>query len=236
MGQIKNRSGMPWSILYSKKLTANAKLVFIALKDRAYQIDKNCVEGFLCKIDWLSANLNMDRKTIETALKSLKNANIISSNRVRMYGITQNEWKINWDLIDEIGKKFRFATENIDDIDTVEEISTTVEEISTPPAEEETTIVQTEIKKEQSDDEDMGYRSTTVEDVIERPELSFLLDDDEITLEVEIAMAANKLSNINNSADYYKTMNSIVTTLHNKYNVSKKYVDEMINNKINQAA
>ena len=237
-----NRSGLPWCILYSQKLTPSEKLVFMTLKDRAYQQDKTCESGFYCYIDWLCANLNMSENTVRKALNGLREKKIINSKRVKVHKNVVNMWFIDWTMIDKVSKQFRFKEDDdYTEIDVLEDVvETPIEqipdiepvEIDTPPAEEikEPEIIPT------IQEEEMVFATTTVEDVIKNPELSFLLDENEITLEDEVAIAASRLSNINDVAQYYKEMNSTVTKLHIKYNVSKKYVDEMINNKMNKAA
>lgn len=119
MKDIKNRSGIPWSILYSKKLNQTEKMVFIALKDRAYQIDKTCVKGFYCYVDWLSANLQLSDSTVKRALKGLKDKKIISAKRVKLHKKVVNLWSINWELIDEVTKKFKFAEVEYEEVDNL---------------------------------------------------------------------------------------------------------------------
>lgn len=130
MNETKNRCGMPWSILYSKKLTENEKLVFIALKDRAYQFDKTCMKGFYCYIDWLAANLQMSDSTVKRAIKGLKEKKIIDAKRVKQHKKVVNLWTINWDIIDRANKQFKFAEIEYEEIDIIDEIMQ--EEIKTP--------------------------------------------------------------------------------------------------------
>lgn len=106
------RSGVCWSILYSQELSQSEKMVFIALKDRAYQVDKTCVKGFYCYLDWLEANLNMSDKTVQKAIRGLREKNIISSKRVKLHKKVVNQWTINWNVIDDMLKQFRFKNTN----------------------------------------------------------------------------------------------------------------------------
>lgn len=122
MTDIKNRSGICWCILYSKELSQTEKMVFIALKDRAYQIDKTCVKGFYCYLDWLESNLDMSDKTVQKAIRGLREKNIISSKRVKVHKKVVNEWTINWNIIDEMQKKFKFAEVEYEEVDVLEDI------------------------------------------------------------------------------------------------------------------
>lgn len=121
MAEVKNRSGVCWCILYSKELSQSEKMVFIALKDRAYQVDKACVKGFYCYLDWLEANLNMSDKTVQKAIKALREKNIISSKRVKVHKKVVNQWTINWNVIDEMQKKFKFAEVEYEEVDVLDE-------------------------------------------------------------------------------------------------------------------
>lgn len=228
MNNTKNRSGLPWCILYSTKLDDKTKLVFIALKDRAYQVDKTCTKGFLCKIDWLITYLNMNRKTVEEAIKNLKNTGIIKSKRVRQYGATQNEWTIDWDLIDAVGSKFRFKNEIVDVIDDepdeIEDIpdfeSIVEEEITPTPTVEKAICV---------DDKDFRYKEADLSFLDEEPAKEDSSYEQELkTLLPELM---DEYGNIN-----YNKMKTVVPALSIKYGVPKAYVDDDIIKALNSAA
>jgi predicted transcriptional regulator len=134
MADVKNRSGVCWCILYSKELSQSEKMVFIALKDRAYQVDKACVKGFYCYLDWLEANLNMSDKTVQKAIKALREKNIISSKRVKVHKKVVNQWTINWNVIDMMQKQFKFAEVEYEEVDVLDEtpVQSEVAEVKTP--------------------------------------------------------------------------------------------------------
>lgn len=189
--------------------SVNCYEVYMHLKDKYNYFNENCYDLTKC----ISEYLDIPQRSVKDAIKRLKEVGLIK---------TVKRGKVNIYSFPIINK--------------IEKGIVTIEETTTPPAEEEKPIIPIEIEKAQDDEEEMMFATTTVEDVMNNPDLSFLLDENEITLEDEVAIAANRLSNINDVAQYYKEMNSTVTKLHIKYNVSKKYVDEMINNKINKAA
>lgn len=134
MADVKNRSGVCWCILYSKELSQSEKVVFIALKDRAYQVDKACIKGFYCYLDWLEANLNMSDKTVQKAIRGLREKNIISSKRVKVHKKVVNQWTINWNVIDMMQKQFKFAEVEYEEVDVLDEIpvQSDVAEAKTP--------------------------------------------------------------------------------------------------------
>lgn len=134
MAEVKNRSGVCWCILYSKELSQSEKMVFIALKDRAYQVDKACIKGFYCYLDWLEANLNMSDKTVQKAIRGLREKNIISSKRVKVHKKVVNQWTINWNVIDEMQKQFKFAEVEYEEVDVLDEtpVQSEVAEVKTP--------------------------------------------------------------------------------------------------------
>lgn len=94
------RSGLDWGVLYSKEFTRNSFMVFCALKDRAFQIDKSCETPFECNADWLAKHLGFSYRYVRTALTSLERKNVIS--------ISGNMIKICWDTISEFNKKVKF--------------------------------------------------------------------------------------------------------------------------------
>lgn len=134
MAEVKNRSGVCWCILYSNELSQSEKVVFIALKDRAYQVDKTCVKGFYCYLDWLEANLNMSDKTVQKAIRGLREKNIISSKRVKLHKKVVNQWTINWNVIDMMQKQFKFAEVEYEEVDVLDEtpVQSEVAEVKTP--------------------------------------------------------------------------------------------------------
>lgn len=134
MAEVKNRSGVCWCILYSNELSQSEKVVFIALKDRAYQVDKTCVKGFYCYLDWLEANLNMSDKTVQKAIRGLREKNIISSKRVKVHKKVVNQWTINWNVIDMMQKQFKFAEVEYEEVDVLDEtpVQSEVAEVKTP--------------------------------------------------------------------------------------------------------
>lgn len=134
MAEVKNRSGICWCILYSKELSQSEKMVFIALKDRAYQVDKACIKGFYCYLDWLEANLNMSDKTVQKAIRGLREKNIISSKRVKVHKKVVNQWTINWNVIDMMQKQFKFAEVEYEEVDVLDEtpVQSEVAEVKTP--------------------------------------------------------------------------------------------------------
>lgn len=134
MAEVKNRSGVCWCILYSKELSQSEKMVFIALKDRAYQVDKACIKGFYCYLDWLEANLNMSDKTVQKAIRGLREKNIISSKRVKVHKKVVNQWTISWNVIDEMQKQFKFAEVEYEEVDVLDEtpVQSEVAEVKTP--------------------------------------------------------------------------------------------------------
>lgn len=134
MAEVKNRSGVCWCILYSNELSQSEKMVFIALKDRAYQVDKTCVKGFYCYLDWLEANLNMSDKTVQKAIRGLREKNIISSKRVKLHKKVVNQWTINWNVIDMMQKQFKFAEVEYEEVDVLDEtpVQSEVAEVKTP--------------------------------------------------------------------------------------------------------
>lgn len=134
MAEVKNRSGVCWCILYSQELSQSEKMVFIALKDRAYQVDKTCVKGFYCYLDWLEANLNMSDKTVQKAIRGLREKNIISSKRVKLHKKVVNQWTINWNVIDMMQKQFKFAEVEYEEVDVLDEtpVQSEVAEVKTP--------------------------------------------------------------------------------------------------------
>lgn len=172
MTAIKNRSGISWCILYSKNLTQVEKMVFFALKDRAYQIDKTCMKGFYCYLDWIEKNLSLSDKTVQKAIRGLREKKIISSKRVKMHRNVVNQWTINWDIIDDMQKKFKFAEMEYEETDILEDerkpdvqterpiITPTYEDIEESIEEsiEETTVSEVKtpsilIKEEKKEDE-----------------------------------------------------------------------------------
>lgn len=128
MADIKNRSGISWCILYSKNLTQAEKMVFFALKDRAYQIDKTCMKGFYCYLDWLENNLSLSDKTVQKAIRGLREKQIISSKRVKMHRNVVNQWTINWNIIDDMQKKFKFAEIEYEETDILEDEQPIIQE------------------------------------------------------------------------------------------------------------
>lgn len=128
MADIKNRSGISWCILYSKDLTQVEKMVFFALKDRAYQIDKTCMKGFYCYLDWLENNLSLSDKTVQKAIRGLREKQIISSKRVKMHRNVVNQWTINWNIIDDMQKKFKFAEIEYEETDILEDEQPIIQE------------------------------------------------------------------------------------------------------------
>lgn len=134
MAEVKNRSGVCWCILYSQELSQSEKMVFIALKDRAYQVDKTCVKGFYCYLDWLEANLNMSDKTVQKAIRGLREKEIISSKRVKLHKKVVNQWTINWNVIDMMQKQFKFAEVEYEEVDVLDEtpVQSEVAEVKTP--------------------------------------------------------------------------------------------------------
>ena len=188
--------------------SVNCYEVYMHLKDKYSYFKEDCYDLIKC----ISEYLDIPQRSVKDALKRLKEVGLIN---------TVKRGKVNIYSFPLVGKE-----------EAPMEQEKPVE-IDTPPAEEikEPEIIPT------IQEEEFAFATTTVEDVIKNPELSFLLDDDDVTLEDEVAIAASRLSNMKSDvAQYYKEMNSTVTKLHIKYNVSKKYVDEMINNKMNKAA
>ena len=184
----KKRCGMPWCILYSSNFSQTEKLVFIALKDRAYQVDKTCVKGFYCYIDWLCANLQMSESTVKRAIKGLKEKKVLSSTRVKLHKNVVNLWSINWNLIDRGSKVFKFAEMKVEEVDllddepTVEE--TTVSEVKTP------SVPIKEVKGEEQDSTATEYVDTTenneqiTEDDMEKKDLTWLDSDEFYSMRV----------------------------------------------------
>lgn len=149
MAEVKNRSGVCWCILYSKELSQSEKMVFIALKDRAYQVDKACVKGFYCYLDWLEANLNMSDKTVQKAIKGLREKDVISSKRVKVHKKVVNQWTINWNVIDEMQKKFKFAEVEYEEVDVLDEtpVHSEVAEVKTPSVQIESNGYEKDLEK-----------------------------------------------------------------------------------------
>ena len=179
MTVIKNRSGISWCILYSKNLTQAEKMVFFALKDRAYQVDKTCMKGFYCYLDWIEKNLSLSDKTVQKAIRGLREKQLISSKRVKMYRNVVNQWTINWDIIDDMQKKFKFAEIEYEETDILEDERKpdiqTERHIITPTYEdieesiEETTVSEVKtpsvlIKEEKKEDERSIIQETGEED------------------------------------------------------------------------
>ena len=179
MTAIKNRSGISWCILYSKNLTQAEKMVFFALKDRAYQVDKTCMKGFYCYLDWIEKNLSLSDKTVQKAIRGLREKQLISSKRVKMYRNVVNQWTINWDIIDDMQKKFKFAEIEYEETDILEDerkpdvqteqpiITPTYEDIEESIEETNVSEVKTPsipIKEEKKEDERAIIQETGEED------------------------------------------------------------------------
>lgn len=132
-----NRIGLNWSLLYSKKITESELRVFLVMKDRAYCVSKDCEKPFYVTVGWIATNTGLHTNTVKAAIKSLKDMKLIGTNgRVRKYGVVQNEWTINWPLIEKDDKHHKFVNEEVDvDIDVI------------PAPEEDCALEPTEIAK-----------------------------------------------------------------------------------------
>ena len=177
MTAIKNRSGISWCILYSKNLTQAEKMVFFALKDRAYQVDKTCMKGFYCYLDWIEKNLSLSDKTVQKAIRGLREKQLISSKRVKMHRNVVNQWTINWDIIDDMQKKFKFAEIEYEETDILEDERAIIQETGEEDKEhlnrreEQTGSKENEILSEETEggnEGNEGNEEYAVEDYIDK--------------------------------------------------------------------
>ena len=174
MSAIKNRSGISWCILYSKNLTQAEKMVFFALKDRAYQVDKTCMKGFYCYLDWIEKNLSLSDKTVQKAIRGLREKQLISSKRVKMHRNVVNQWTINWDIIDDMQKKFKFAEIEYEETDILEDERAIIQETGEEDKEhlnrreEQTGSKENEILSEETEGGNEGNEEYAVEDYIDK--------------------------------------------------------------------
>lgn len=203
MAEVKNRSGVCWCILYSNELSQSEKVVFIALKDRAYQVDKTCVKGFYCYLDWLEANLNMSDKTVQKAIRGLREKNIISSKRVKLHKKVVNQWTINWNVIDMMQKQFKFAEVEYEEVDVLDEtpVQSEVAEVKTP-------IIQ--IPPQNGYEKDLEEYSSILLEMVKGGISQYQYDKNK-------EMYAKKLSD-DYGKPYDNIMNSIQQILTNKFN------------------
>lgn len=207
-----NRSGLPWCILYSQKLTPSEKLVFMTLKDRAYQQDKTCESGFYCYIDWLCANLNMSENTVRKALNGLREKKIINSKRVKVHKNVVNMWFIDWSIIDKVSKQFRFKDNECTEIDVLEEVVET-------PIEQIPDVLPTDV--EEFNDNDFRFGEIDVTD----PMLSFLIEDEE-TFDDKIKRYIPYLKEVEyGSNEFYNRMRNVIADFPTG---EKKYADQEI--------
>lgn len=208
MTVIKNRSGISWCILYSKNLTQAEKMVFFALKDRAYQVDKTCMKGFYCYLDWIEKNLSLSDKTVQKAIRGLREKQLISSKRVKMHRNVVNQWTINWDIIDDMQKKFKFAEIEYEETDILED------EIKPDVQTERPIITPTYEDIEESIEE------TTVSEV-KTPSIPIKEEKKEDEFQKDVEVAVNELAQIALYGKGKKLFDETLTTHSN--NLSIRY-------------